>query len=104
MLLVANYIDKNKNKVGPGTLAAELMRDLASHGVPVVETSNNNLNITTPHVYITFVDDVNKLRGRKFDEIFGPVPVDILLGCLKRERGVRFKGTLLDYILLMEDV
>lgn len=102
MKLIVNYIDKDQDKIGK--MAADFMRDLAKHGVPVLETSNNGLNITTPHCYITFVTDLNKLRGRRFDEIFGPVPLDIVKGCLKRERGVMFKGTLLDYVILMEDV
>ena len=102
MILVANYIDKNKDKVGQ--MASEFMRELASHGVPIVETGNNGLNITTPHCYITFITDVDVLRGRRFDEIFGSVPMDILIGCLKKEYGFKFKGSLLDYVLMCEDI
>ena len=102
MILVANYIDKDQDKIGK--MAADLMRELAAHGVPIVETSNQGLNITTPHVYITFVTNLDKLRGRRFNEIFGPVPIDIKIGCLKRECGIAFKGSLLEYILMMEDI
>lgn len=102
MILVANYIDKDQDKIGK--MASEFANRLMRHGVPILETSNNGLNITTPHVYITFVTDVNKLRGRRFNEIFGPVPIDIKIGCLKRERGVTFKGSLLEYVLMMEDI
>ena len=101
MILVANYIDKNQDKIGQ--MAAEFMRDLASHGIPVVETSNNNLNITIPHVYITFVTDLNVLRGRKFNEIFGPVPNDVRMGCVKRPYRP-FIGSLLDYVMMCEDI
>ena len=100
MRLVAVYIDKNKDKIGQ--MAADLMRELATHGVPVVETGNNNLNITTPHCYITFVDDINKLRGRRFDVIFGNVPIDIKIGCLKDNGHARFKGDVLEYVLFEE--
>ena len=102
MIIIANYIDKNQEKICQ--MAAELMRDLASHGVPVLETSNSGLNITTPHCYITFVTDLDKLRGRRFDEIFGPVPTDIRIGCLKRVCGGGFKRSLLDYVIMCEDV
>ena len=101
MILVANYIDKNKDKIGQ--MAADLMRELASHGVPIVETGNNNLNITTPHCYITFVTDVQALIGRRFDEIFGPVPNDIRMGCVKKPYRP-FIGNLLDYVLMCEDI
>lgn len=101
MILVANYIDKNKDKIGQ--MAADLMRELASHGVPVVETSNNNLNITTPHCYITFVTDSDKLLGRRFDALFGPVPLPVKVGSLK-EYGRAMHGNLLDYVLMCEDV
>ena len=100
MKLVANYIDKNKDKIGH--MAAELMRDLASSGVPVIETSNNGLNITTPHCYITFVTDLDKLIGRRFDVIFGNVPADIKIGCLKDNGHARFKGDVLEYVLMEE--
>ena len=99
MILVANYINKDQDKIGQ--MAAEFMRDLASHGVPIVETGNNGLNITTPHCYITFVTNVQVLRGRRFDEIFGPVPNDIKTGCVMRPYRP-FIGTLLEYVLMKE--
>ena len=102
MILVVNYIEKNKDKIGQ--MAAELMRDLASHGVPIVEIGNNNLNITTPHCYITFVDNTDKLIGRRFDAIFGPVPLPVKVGCLKEEGRTMPRGSLLDYVLMCEDI
>lgn len=35
MIIVANYIDKNQDKIGQ--MAADFMRDLAAHGIPVLE-------------------------------------------------------------------
>ena len=102
MILVANYINKDQDKIGQ--MAAEFMRDLASHGVPVVETGNNGLNITTPHCYITFVTDSDKLLGRRFDVIFVPVPLPIKVGCLKEYGRAMHESNLLDYILMCEDI
>ena len=100
MRLVAVYVDKNKDKIGQ--IAGDFVKGLTSHGVPVVETSNGGLNITTPHCYITFVSELDKLRGRKFDVIFGNVPELFKITRLKNNGHARFKGDVLEYVLIEE--
>ena len=48
--------------------------------------------------------DPQKLKGRRFDAIFGNVPVDILVPCLKCPKEPIFGGTLFEYVLEQEGV
>lgn len=100
MKLAAYYI--HSEPTSANKVALELVKGLAERGVPVVETTNNGLNITTPHVYITFVTDLHMMRGRHFDVIFGPVPENFKYTCLKDPSLRTFKGTLLNYVLSAE--
>lgn len=101
MKLVIKYIKDKPESID--AMAAELCRDLATHGIPILEMTNNGRNITTPHVYITFVSDLNALRGRRFDVISGPVPTSIAIGCLKKGGQIGFEGTILDYVVEVEN-
>ena len=100
MIIIANYIDKNQDKICQ--MANDFMRDLAECGVPILETTNNGLNITTPHCYITFVTDLHVLRGRRFDMIFGAVPENVMRCCLKEPNKPRLEYYILDYVLEKE--
>ena len=97
MKLVAVY---TKNKIGQ--IAGDFVMDLTRHGIPVVETGNGGLNITTPHCYITFISELDKLRGRRFDAIFGDVPDLFKITCLKDNGHAKFKGEVLEYVLFEE--
>lgn len=62
----------------------QLISDLNGEGVEVLENTSEVLRvIQTPKVYISFVDDMRKLDGRKFDRVFGNVPIDVLMSRLK---------------------
>lgn len=81
----------------------QLINILGNEGVDVLEnTSESLMVIQTPKVYISFVDDLRKLEGRLFDQIFGEISERFVAGHLKNSTVGRFDGTLVDYILLQE--
>lgn len=79
----------------------DLVADLRGRGIDILRVSSNvaNMAIDTPHVHITFVNDIQKLRGRVFDEVFGWVPFPVRL---KYPEQPRFEGSLLEYVLEQE--
>lgn len=85
-------------------IADELVGDLERSGIDYVRVSQGGLVIDTPHVHVTITNDVNKFKGRRFDEIFGDVPSSVAAGRLKDPESERFRGTLLDYILQEEGI
>ena len=79
------------------------IRDLECEGVEILETTSESLMvIQTPKVYIMFIDDLRKLEGRVFDEIFGYVPEKFAMGRLKDPRAGRFNGGLIGYVVKCE--
>lgn len=103
MICVVDYVD------GPSasrveSMLMDLVNDLESRGIDILRVSTATMAIDTPHVHITFVTDLQKLRGRRFDAIFGNVPIDILVPCLKYPKEPIFGGTLFEYVLEQEGV
>lgn len=101
MKCVVDYIDGPYAKHVENMLV-DLVDDLRSRGVDILRVSTATMAIDTPHVHITFVTDLQKLRGRKFDEIFGNVPVDEYGRCFKYPEKPRFGGSLFEYVLDQE--
>jgi hypothetical protein len=81
----------------------DLVADLRGREIDILRVSSNvaNMAIDTPHVHITFVNDIQKLKGRVFDEVFGWVPFPVHL---KYPEKPRFSGSLFEYVLDQEGV
>ena len=76
---------------------------LENEGVEILEnTSDSLMVIQTPKTYIMFIDDLRKIEGRLFDEIFGNVPEKFAIARLKGPRAGRFSGSLIDYVVRCE--
>lgn len=99
MKLVAIYGEYDTAKLG--RMTDDLVADLQSHGVEVLEYSLSRYTVLTPHVYIQMVDDLNKFVGRRFDVILGPVPTYVYSERLK-DPSSRFKGDVIEYVLREE--
>ena len=103
MKCVVDYVDGPHAKHVENMLL-DLVDDLRSRGIDILRVTTAGLAIDTPHVHITFVTDSQKLRGRKFDEMFGNVPIDEYERCLKYPDKPRFGGSLFEYVLDQEGV
>lgn len=99
MKLIAVYVEYGTENLE--RVVDNLVADLQSRGVEVLAYSLSRYTITTPHVYIQMVDDLNKFAGRRFDEILGPVPSSLYLERLK-DPSSRFKGDVIEYVLREE--
>lgn len=82
----------------------QLINDLWNEGIEVLEeqTSETLMVIQTPRVYISFVDDLHKLEGRLFDQVFGNIPEKYKRCRLKDPMGGLFNGSLLEYVVSVE--
>ena len=82
----------------------QLINDLWNEGIEVLEekTSETLMVIQTPRVYISFVDDLRKLEGRLFDQVFGNIPEKFKRCRLKDPMGGLFNGSLLEYVVTVE--
>lgn len=81
-----------------------MVRCLEDEGIEVLEeqTSETLMVIQTPRVYISFVDDLRKLEGRVFDQVFGNIPEKFARARLKDPSGGLFNGSLLEYVVSVE--
>lgn len=75
---------------------------LLNEGVDILNTSESLMVIQTPKTYIMFIDDVHKLQGRVFDQLFGAVPDKFAVGRLKDPAAGRFNGGLVEYVVECE--
>lgn len=60
------------SKLGPGEIRVpfdNLIDQLISNGICVLEYSDTRMIVQTPHVYIQFVNNLDLLRGRKIDKV-----------------------------------
>lgn len=83
----------------------DLIDGLERNGVDIVRNSEVAHVIDTPHVHLSFVTDPNKLRGRKFDMVFGNLDRRAALDLLKDPSiiGIRWVDCgALEYILKEE--
>ena len=104
MKCVVKYLNESYSKKDVEGMLLDLVDDLSNRGIDILRVSTATMAIDTPHVHITFVTDLQKLRGRRFDAIFGNVPVDILVPCLKYPKEPIFGSTLFEYVLEQEGV
>lgn len=104
MKCVVKYLDGSYSKKYVEGMLLDLVDDLRNRGVDILRVSTATMAIDTPHVHITFVTDPQKLRGRKFDEVFGCVDDYDYGRCFKYPEKPRFGGTLLQYVLDQEGV
>ena len=83
-------------------VADSLIDELRKAGVDIVAAnfSSASPSITTTHVHVNFVNDLNKLKGRRFDEVFGEVPLKQYY--LKSPEYGCTDLNLFDYILAVE--
>lgn len=99
MKLVAIYVEYDTENLE--RTVDNLVADLQSRGVEVLEYSCSRYTVLTPHVYIQMMDDLNKFIGRRFDVILGPVPTYVYSERLK-DPSIRFKGDAVEYVLREE--
>lgn len=81
---VAVYV--NQRVSGVNAMVDELISELTRHNIAIMRVTTSGPTVVTPHVYISFVTDLNKFRGRKFDAIFGALSYDVkcfVMPCLK---------------------
>ena len=64
-------------------------------------TEGEDLKPLSASYAIVETTDLNKLNGRRFDELFGEIPFDKKVGRFKNP-GDRYEGTLLEYVTEIE--
>lgn len=82
----------------------DLVASIYAEGIDYVRVSAGGLVVDTPHIHATFTNDMNKFKGRMFDEIFGNISSDCIEGRFKEPKKERFYGSVLEYILQEEGV
>lgn len=102
MKCVVQYMDHAQDLTD--RMIDDFTSDLQGRGVDVLRVSYVGATVDTPHVFISFITDLSKLRGRKFDEMFG-VPIDIYKYHIKEpgKKPMSCEG-LFEYVLREEGI
>ena len=64
----------------------ELVNRLIERDIDILRMNDVLMVIDTPHVYVQFVVDPNKLHGRRPDKIFSSI--DLVLNYILQEEGM----------------
>lgn len=86
MKCVVCYLENNLKLAG--NLYVELLNNLIERDIDILRMSDELLVIDTPHVYVHFVADPNKLRGRRLDRIFRSETINEVLNYILQEEGM----------------
>lgn len=86
MKCVVCYLENNLKLAG--NLYVELVNNLIEHDIDILRMNDVLMVIDTPHVYVQFVADPNKLHGRRIDRIFRSETIDEVLNYILQEEGM----------------